>query len=149
MLDLVEPKDQHARKIRDIFQRRCEVDAWPGDVRTCIVSTTSLQDPKGCKSRLVIVQREALERDLAAADRAARAPTLPECERYKQRIEQLMACDRLPQQSRDALKQGYDAMTAGWAQMKDMSEEEQKALHGGCKAGADAIEQAVKDLCGW
>jgi hypothetical protein len=149
MLDLVEPKDQHARKIRDIFQRRCEVDAWPGDVRECIVSTTSLKDPKGCKSRLVIMHREALERDLAEADREARTKALPECERYKQRIEQLLACDRLPQQSRDALKQGYDSMAAGWAEMKDMPEEAQKALQDGCKHGADALEQAVKDLCGW
>jgi hypothetical protein len=148
MLDLVEPKDQHARKIRDIFQLRCEVDAWPGDVRACIVSTTSLADPKGCKGGLASVHREALERDLAEADRAARTAKLTECDKYKQRIEQLMTCDKLPQQARDALKQGFEAMEQGWAAAKDMPEEAQKAMQDGCKMGADALEQAVKDLCG-
>ncbi len=149
MLDLVEPKDQHARKIRDIFQLRCEVDGWPGDVRTCILATTSLKDPKGCKSRLVIVQREALERDLAEADRVARAAKSTECDKYKQRIEQMMMCDKLPQQSRDALKQGFEAMQQGLANMKDMPEEAQKAMQDGCKMATEALEQAVGAMCGW
>ena len=144
MLDLVTPPDQ-AKRIRDVFQRRCEVDAWPGDVRACIVATTSLKDPKGCKSRLVIVQREALERDLAEAERAA--PT--DCDNYKQMVEKLMACDKLPQASRDALKQGLDAMEQGWANLKEMPEEAQKALQEGCKSGGEALQQAVGDLCGW
>jgi hypothetical protein len=148
MLDLVTPPEQ-AKRVRDVFLRRCEVDAWPGDVRACIVSTTSLKDPKGCKSGLVIAHREALERDLDEAERAARVSTLGECERYKQRIEKLMTCDKLPQQSRDALKQGFEAMEQGWATMKDMPEEAQKAMQDGCKQGADAIEQAVGALCGW
>ena len=149
MLHLVEPQDDHARKIRDIFLVHCELDAWPGDVRACIVSTTSLKDPKGCKSLLVIAHREALERDLAAADRAARTATLTECDKYKQRIELLMACDKLPQQSRDALEQGFEAMNQAWANMKDMPEEAQKAMQDGCKAGTDALEQAVAGICGW
>ena len=148
MLDLVKPEDQ-AKRIRDVFLRRCEVDAWPGGVRTCIVSTTSLEEPKGCKSQLVIAHREALERDLEEAERAARLTGLTECDKYKERIQQLMACDKLPQQSRDALKQGFEAMEQGWANMKDMPEEAQKAMQDGCKQGTDALEQAVKALCGW
>ena len=149
MLDLVEPKDEHARKIRDIFQLRCERDAWPPDARACVVSTTSLKDPRGCKAKLALPQREALERDLAEADRAARDAKLTSCEKYKQRIEQLMTCDKFPQQARDALRQGYDAMSQSWAQMKDMPEEGRKAMEDGCKYGTEALEQAAKDLCGW
>jgi len=149
MLDLVEPKDAHARKIRDIFHLRCEQDAWSPDARACVVSTTSLKDPKGCKAKLALPQREALERDLAEAERVARDAKLTSCERYKQRIEQLMMCDKLPQATRDALKQGHDAMSQSWGQMKDLPEEARKAMEDGCKLGTDALEQAVKDRCGW
>lgn len=152
VLDLVtpkNPKDDKARKLRDIFALRCEQDAWSADVRTCVLSTTSLKDPKGCKSQLAIPQREALERDLAEAEKAAREAALSSCDRYKQRIEQLMACDRLPQSSRDALKQGFDAMNSAWSQVGDLSEEARKAMDEGCKMGTEALEQAVKDLCGW
>lgn len=148
MLDLVTPAEQ-AKRIRDVFLRRCEVDVWPGDVRACIVSTTSLKDPKGCKSLLAVAPREALERDLDEAERAARVASLAECEKYKQRIEQLMACDKVPQQSREALQQGFDAMEQGWTTMKDMPEEARKAMQDGCKMATEAIEQAVGDLCGW
>jgi len=149
MLELVEPKDEHAKKIREIFAVRCEQDAWSGDARACVMSTTSLKDPKGCKAKLAVPQREALERDLAAADKAARDAKLTSCELYKQRIELLMSCDKLPQQSRDALKQGLDAMMQGWTQMENMPEEARKAMQDGCKQGVDALEAAAGDMCGW
>lgn len=146
--DLVEPHDDHARKVRDIFAVRCEQDGWPGEVRACVVATRSLDEPRGCKAKLTAPQRAALERELDEADRAARIAKLTGCERYKYRIEQIMACDRLPQASRDALKQGFDAMSQSWEQMKDMPQEAREAMESACTQGAEALEQATKDLCG-
>lgn len=148
MLVLIEPKDAHARKIRETFALHCEQDKWSAEARTCVVETTSLDEPRGCKQKLAPPQREALERDLAALERErVKAPT--SCERYKHRIEQLMTCEKLPQASRDALKQGYDAMSQGWENVESLPEEARKALDDGCKQGTEALESAVKDLCGW
>ncbi len=72
-----------------------------------------------------------------------------ECNDYKAAMEKLAACEKMPQASKDALKQGYDAMSAGWAQAKDMPAEAKKAMADGCKQGADALNQSGKALCGW
>ena len=150
MLTLLEKQDDHARKIREIFQVRCERDAWAADVRACIVSTTSLKDPKQCKSKLTPAQREVLDRDLAEADRVARAGKLPEhCEAYRAAIAKLIDCDKMPQQSRDALAQAFAAMEETWKNVGEMPEEAQRAMNEGCKAGVDALTQAAGAMCGW
>jgi hypothetical protein len=150
MHTLIEPKDDHAKRIREIFATRCEVDKWDGSARACIVSTTSLKDKKGCKAKLSKEQRESLERDLDEADRVARASKLPApCERYRQLIEKLASCDKMPQQSRDALKQGFDAMNQTWKEMGDMPPEARKAMEEACTQGADALQQAASAMCGW
>lgn len=71
------------------------------------------------------------------------------CNEYKELIGKLASCDKLPQASRDAMKQGYDAMEQGWANLKDMPAEAQQAAEDGCKQGADALKQAAAALCGW
>jgi len=150
MLDLIEPKDDHAQRIREIFAVRCEHDAWEPEARVCVTSTTSLKDPKHCKAKLSTDQRDALERDIAGADklRAGKWKS-PACDRYKQLIEKLASCDKLPQQSRDALKDGFDAMIKGWENAGEMPEEARKAMEDACTQGSDALTQAVTDLCGW
>jgi len=150
MHTLIEPKDDHAKRIREVFATRCEVDKWDGNARACVVSTKSLKDKKGCKAKLSPEQREALDRDLDEADRVARASKLPAaCDRYKALIDKLMSCDKLPQQSRDALKQGFDAMSASWKNMEDMPPEARKSMEDACTAGSDALQQAVAAVCGW
>ena len=88
-----------------------------------------------------------------AADKAAatgaNADIPAECNDYKAAMEKLAACDKMPQASKDALKQGYDAMSQGWAAAKDMPAEAKKAMADGCKQGADALMQSGKALCGW
>src|SRR5689334_14577993 len=75
---------------------------------------------------------------------AAPAGDLPaECNDYKAMIEKLASCDKMPQQSRDALKQGYDAMSQGWANVGSMPAEAKKAMADGCKQGTDALKQAA------
>jgi hypothetical protein len=72
-----------------------------------------------------------------------------ECNDYKAMIEKLASCDKMPQQSRDALKQGYDAMATGWANVGSMPAEAKKAMADGCKQGTDALKQAAGAMCGW
>jgi hypothetical protein len=80
----------------------------------------------------------------------AAAGDLPaECNDYKAMIEKLASCDKMPQQSRDALKQGYDAMSQGWANVGAMPAEAKKAMADGCKQGTEALKTAAGAMCGW
>ncbi len=145
---LIEPKDDHARRIRMTFAQRCEHDAWRDDVRACLVGTRSLKDPRHCKAKLTLDQRGALERDLAELERIARETRLPAaCEHYKQVMASVMTCDRMTAQTRDALQQGFDAMSEGWKHIDEMSAEVRTAMEDSCKQAADALAAAAKDIC--
>jgi len=77
----------------------------------------------------------------------AAAGDLPaECNDYKAAIEKLASCDKMPQQARDALKQAYDQASGGWA---NLPAEAKAGLATACKAGADAVTQSAKAVCGW
>jgi hypothetical protein len=78
---------------------------------------------------------------------AAGGGDLPaECGEYKAMIDKLASCDKMPQASRDALKQSYDSTSAAWA---SVPAEGKAALSTACKAAADATKQAAGQLCGW
>ena len=71
----------------------------------------------------------------------AKAGDLPaECNDYKAAIEALAKCDKLPQATRDALKQSYDQTSAAWA---SVPAEGKAALGTACKSAADAVKQSA------
>ena len=72
---------------------------------------------------------------------AAGGGDLPaECADYKAAIEKLASCDKLPQATRDALKQSYEQTSAAWA---SVPAEGKAALGTACKAAADAVKQSA------
>jgi hypothetical protein len=74
---------------------------------------------------------------------------IPECLEYGLLIEKMSTeCDKLPQASRDALRQGYDAMKNGWA-TTGLSDDIKKTMAEACKQASDALTQAGKSMCGW
>ena len=75
--------------------------------------------------------------DGAGGDSAGGLPA--ECDEYKAAIEKLAACDKLPQQTRDALKQSYEQTSAAWA---SVPAEGRAALATACKSAADAVAQS-------
>ena len=84
------------------------------------------------------------------AEGTAPAGDLPaECNEYKSMIEKLATCDKLPQQSRDALKQGYEATAQGWTNIGSMPAEAKTQMADGCKKGTEALKQAAAATCGW
>jgi hypothetical protein len=83
----------------------------------------------------------------APAAPAAAAGDLPaECNEYKATIDKLATCDKLPQQSRDALKQAYEKDSAGWA---SVPADGKANLATACKAATDAVNTSAKQVCGW
>lgn len=150
VLGLLEPNDDHAKRVREIFTMRCEHDAWNVDTRSCVLATTSLKDPKHCKAKLSVDQRASLERDLDEADRGVRTGTskLPAaCAAYKAIIDKIVACDKLPESAREALKDGFENMAASWSNVDTMPDDVRRATEESCKAAADAMTVAVKDIC--
>ena len=63
-----------------------------------------------------------------------------ECGEYKAAIEKLATCDKLPQQTRDALKQSYEQTSTAWA---SVPAEGKAALATACKSAADAVKQSA------
>lgn len=69
------------------------------------------------------------------------ATNLPaECAEYKAAIEKIGACDKVPQQQRDALKQAYDTSSAAWA---TVPADGKAALAASCKSATDAIKTSA------
>jgi hypothetical protein len=66
-----------------------------------------------------------------------------ECKDYRAAIEKAASCDKLGAQ-KDALKNAFDTASAAWGKLDAAGK---KALGDGCKAGADAVKQAVSAAC--
>jgi hypothetical protein len=84
-----------------------------------------------------------------AGDTAAAGESgIPSCDAYLKTFEKYMACDKVPQQAKDASKQGIDAMKQSWAQFKDpnVPAEAKKAAGDACTQGEDAIKQSAQAL---
>ena len=63
-----------------------------------------------------------------------------ECADYKAAIDALAKCEKLPQATRDALKQSYDQTSTAWA---TIPAEGKAALGTACKSAADAVKQSA------
>ena len=84
-----------------------------------------------------------------AAPVAATGDLPAECADYKGMIEKLASCEKLPPQSRDALKAGFDQMSASWKDVGAMPAEAKAQMATACKTGADALKQTAAAACGW
>lgn len=85
-------------------------------------------------------KKPAEAKPMAAAD----LPT--ECAEYKASIDKLATCDKLPQATRDALKQSYEQSSTAWA---STPAEGRASLGTSCKSATDAVKQAAATACGW
>ena len=138
-MSLLEPKDDGARAVRGVFATRCREDAWAVEVRSCVVSTTSLKDPKHCKAKLSPVVRAHLDTDLASAAATGKTRDLPEaCREYARMVEKIMTCDKIPQASRDSIRQSYETQRQSWT--KGSTDVE------GCRPAAMALRQAAASV---
>ncbi len=75
---------------------------------------------------------------------------IPECLEYGLLIQKMSTeCDKLPESTRDALRQGYDSMKSGWSAGTGISDDMRKTMGEACKQATDALTQAGKSMCGW
>lgn len=153
----------------------CTQDQWSADARTCMNAAKTDAEMDACAEKLTPAQKDHVEKAVAQAagdsedkDRADPPPPPPddaagsgatpatpdavtsalpkECQEYQAAIQRLASCDKLPQQSRDALKQAYETASKSWA---SLPADQMGQLAAACKAGTDAIVQSGKSICGW
>jgi hypothetical protein len=143
---LLGPESPRASRIRDVFAVRCEADGWDIEARECVVATTSLRNPRHCKSRLTAEQRTALDRELAAVAATPVAVRLPPvCKDYAAMIEKLGSCTALPEDTRGALELSYRELTRGVQRgVYDVH-----ALEVQCRAMVDGLRQTTAARCNW
>src|SRR5262249_51382325 len=65
--------------------------------------------------------------DSAAAPAGGGATGIAECDEYKAEVEKLAKCDKIPQQARDAMKQGFDSASAAWKDLASAPKEAKDA----------------------
>lgn len=163
--------NQMKPKMKAAMSKSCKDDKWSADMLKCMDDAKTMDEMEKCESKLTPDQKKNMDKAMndamgmggghemdekpteapagsaAAAAPAAGGGDLPaECNDYKAAIEKLASCDKMPQQARDALKNAYDQASAGWA---NLPAEAKANLATACKAGADAVMQSAKSVCGW
>ena len=163
--------NQMKPKMKAAMSKSCKDDKWSGDALKCMDDAKTMDEMEKCEAKLTPDQKKNMDKAMseamgmgggghdmdkgveapaggsAAAPAAAGGGDLPaECNDYKAAIEKLASCDKMPQQARDALKNAYDQASAGWA---NLPAEAKANLATACKAGADAVMQSAKQVCGW
>jgi len=87
--------------------------------------------------------------DSGSAGSAAASGDMPkDCADYKAMLDKVVACDKLPQATRDAMKKTFATMEKSFATIKTLPEAQQKTIADGCKTAADTMKKAAGDACG-
>jgi len=163
--------NQMKPKMKAAMTKSCTDDKWSADALKCMDDAKTMDEMEKCEAKLTPDQKKNMDKAMndamgmgdmgghgdmagsaaapagsAAAPAAASGDLPSECNDYKAAIEKLSSCDKMPQQARDALKNAYDQASAGWA---NLPAEAKANLATACKAGADAVMQSAKQVCGW
>jgi hypothetical protein len=136
---MFQPSDAYAQEVEGAFLGRCINDTWGADVRRCLASTRSLEDPKNCKAKLTPAQAAALDKDLARADEREAARVLPKsCLDLEVHISIAMGCAVIPVAERERIQKQFQLTKAGWEKVENKS-----LLAPTCNAAIAALKQVT------
>src|SRR5262249_7159504 len=115
---------------RDRMKKACTADKWSDTLRACV----SVGGGDGCFA--------AAGGDAHAwgfpASGVAISTGVAACDEWGKEVTKLASCDKLPQASRDALRQAYEQLQQSWA---TMPADQRAGLAEACKAATDAVHQ--------
>lgn len=100
----------------------------------------------GCKKKPEEKKAEPVtktteEKPMGAGETKPSASEIPtECVEYKAAVEKLRNCEKLPQASRDALKQAYDQNEQEFSKV---TPENRSKIAAACKGATEAVNQAA------
>ena len=127
--------NQMKPKMKAAMSKSCKDDKWSGDALKCMDDAKTMDEMEKCEAKLTPDQKKNMDKamndgdghgrlDRALGRRMAGSAAAPagsgaapaagggdlpaECNDYKAAIDKLAACDKMPQQARDALKNAYD-----------------------------------------
>ncbi len=115
---------------RDRMKKACTADQWSDTLRACIsvggedacfAAAGAPEHAWGFPARGVVV-----------------SSGVPECDAWGQAVMKLASCDKVPQESRDALQQAYEQLQQNWAARPA---EQRATLAEACKAATEAVRQ--------
>jgi hypothetical protein len=71
-----------------------------------------------------------------------------ECDAYLHLIDTYVACDKIPQQAKDAVRQSTQQMKQGWAMLRDpnVPVEAKRAAADACRQAIDAVKQSASAM---
>jgi hypothetical protein len=128
----------------------CSADWWTSSALSCIARAKTTEAQERCEAKLTKSQRAdvtvVMTYAMGIGEVVSDASLPKECEDYGAVIERLATCDKMPAQSRDALRNAYREASAGW---KNLPPDVKANLATACKAGRDAVFESGKSLCGW
>jgi hypothetical protein len=113
----------------------CKNEGWSAFVRACVVTAKTADERGFC----IDPTRWGYP---AGAATATSSGSVPECDAYVAVMEKYITCDKIPQASRDAARQGLDAMKSAWVNPGAIPADARKAMADACKQGSDAMRQA-------
>ncbi|MCE9574507.1 MAG: hypothetical protein K8W52_15270, partial [Deltaproteobacteria bacterium] len=72
----------------------------------------------------------------------------PACDAYLAGLERYLACDKVPEQARAAMRDSIDQLRQTWRGLSDasMPEEARRAASDACKQASDAIGQSASAM---
>lgn len=70
----------------------------------------------------------------------------PECIDFRDQLQKIASCDKMPATSKDALSQSWDTIVQNWSAAA-ASPSSAKAMADACKSAADSMKQSAAALC--
>lgn len=74
------------------------------------------------------------------------ATGLPACDEYFVLMQRYLACDKIPQETRDASRQGIEAMKQSWGDIANLPPDVKQQTNDACMAANDALRQGATAL---
>jgi hypothetical protein len=134
-LTAAKDRKQQIQASRAEMQKVCTAEAWSETQRACIV----VNDEPRCY--------ENAQRWGYPALVGVKTSGMPDdCATYKAAMDRIIACDALPQSSRDAMRDAFSEATKMWT---NLSPDDAKQIAPICKSGVDSMLNAFPQCGGW
>jgi hypothetical protein len=162
--------DTTISKLEDKLVAQCGDENWSEEAVQCMADSTVDRDTMRCMDKLTSSQRERMMRALVDSMSGTSGggispppPTPPTvddppppsdpgsipaaCQDYKRSLEEAIACDKLPQSSRDSLRKSLEGMIKLWASYPTLPQASQDSIQRTCRDGAEQMRRMVKSVC--
>jgi hypothetical protein len=72
-----------------------------------------------------------------------KASGLANCDAYAAKVQEYIACDKVPEQAKEGALDGLRAMSAGFSDMSSVPEDAKKQANDACQQAVDALQQGM------